>query len=378
MQISLLKLQFALHNHFCLVYFIIVCDTINLVGTNELEVNYSHCRAVNGFVSIRHWSLGPGANSSLNILFPKLEIITHFLLLFNINSVNDTVSLNTIFPKLRLIAGRQRFLNHTVYISKFYADDKIEMDNLAEICGPMWLQHSPLVCFRHSPLYWRLVPQISSKDYFNSFFTDLNVTQNLLDLSVQEDHVDARLSIAYEMPPDKRSELAYFSNARFSIFDIDQTMYQYITGQVQHPPNCTQRDRIEIAFEFADLVNSDHVNVFLVDHMKRHLETKNPLGKLNLSSHCITDPPTKLKELKPQFAITKGHYDIRHIYHSMISKPQYDRAEMDELYPFKFDHIYIIKVLLCFGPSLHHCTISQFRKLLLNKSKFLISILEKS
>lgn len=340
-----------------------------MAGTIELNGNYSHCRAVNGFVSIRHWRLGPGANSSLNILFPKLEIITHFLLLYNIISKNDTVSLNTVFPKLRLVAGRQRFLNHTVYIAKFYADDNIELNNLAEICGPMWLQNSPLVCFRHSNLYWRLVPPTRSKDYFNSFFTDLNVTQNLLNLSVEEDHIDARLSIDYEMPQDKRSELDNFSNARFSIFDIDLTMYQYITGEELHPPNCTQRDRIEIAFEFADLVNSDHVNVFLVDHMRQHLETMSPLGKIDLSSHCITDPPTKLKELKPQFAITNGHYDIRHIYHSMIPKPQYDRAEMDELYAFKFDHLYIIKVLLCFGPSLHQCTISQFRKLLLKKSK---------
>lgn len=328
---------------------------------------------MNGFVSIRHWTIESSVNGSLNILFPKLEIITHFLLLYNISSANGTTSLNTIFPKLHLIAGRQQFLNHTVYISKFFADDEIEMNNLAEVCGPIWLQYSPLVCFRYSNLYWRLVPQISNKDNYNKFFEDLNVTKNLLNLSVQEDHIDARLSIDYKMPSDKRPEFGSFTNARFSIFDIDLTMYKYITGEKAHQRNCSQHDRIKVenAFEFADLVNSDHVNVFLVNHMKQHLETYNPLGKVNLSSHCITEPPNKLKELKPEFALTQGHYDIRHIYHSLIAKPQFDSAYMDEMYVFKYDHLYIIKVLLCFGPSLHQCTISQFRKLFLKKSKFL-------
>lgn len=358
---------------FCnlIIFVLLVCDTINLAGTIDLSSNYSHCRVINGFVSIRHWKLGPSVNnvSALNVQFPNLEIITQFLLLYKINTVKDTVSLNTIFPKLHLIAGEQRFLNHTVYISKFFADDKIELNNLAEVCGPMWIQHSPLVCFRHSNLYWRLIPQINKKEYFDHTFDDLNITKNLLNPVVGKDHIDARLNIDYEMPADKWSELSRFKYARFSIFDIDPIMYRFITGEEPHPPNCTQLDRIEIAFEFADLVNSDHVNTFLVDHMKRHLDTMIPLGKLNLSAHCITEPPIKLKELKPQFDIANSHYDIRHIYHSLIPNPQYNVAEMDEQYSFKFDHLYIIKVLLCFGPTLHECSISKFRKLLLKKSK---------
>lgn len=320
-----------------------VCNSINLVQSSENGnfSKYSHCRVVNGFVSLRHFRISATANNSEKATFPKLEVITDFLVLYKISVQKNAVSLNSIFPNLRLVAGRRRFLNNSVYLSDLHTHNQIELNRLQEVCGPVWLQNSPSVCFRYSPLYWRLLPVKGQlAEQFRNLIIDLPLDSLLIE-SGQSSSFEGRLRVGFKLPEELRPTWDSYRHVRFTIFDIDPTMYNYIVGQVNKTANCNENAKQQHTFTLTDLVNSDHRNTFLEDHMARHLDTFDLLGMSNLSKHCITAPSNKFETINRKLGpVVLTKFDLRHIHHFLIpDKPNLYLGEMEKPFNFKFGHV---------------------------------------
>src|SRR5699024_1600043 len=184
---------------------------------------------------------------------------------------------------------------------------------------PFYLENSPSVCFRHSDLYWRLLPPSSSwPPHFNRDIAELTRDNFIVIKNDEEDHFHARLRIYFQMNDQHRLFWPKFTGLRLSIFEIDQAMFRYIQGGYHNRslPNCSSPDKMGHAFELADLFNSDHVNKFLTDHTVHHLDANDPLELMSLSEHCIMKAPERLNDVRPNYNYIKAHYDIRHIYHS--------------------------------------------------------------
>lgn len=72
----------------------------------------SGCRVVEGFVQIVLIDHAT-ENSFANLSFPELREITHYLLLYRVNSLR---SLGKLFPNLAVIRGETLFLNYALVV----------------------------------------------------------------------------------------------------------------------------------------------------------------------------------------------------------------------------------------------------------------------
>jgi insulin receptor len=72
----------------------------------------SGCRVVEGFVQIV--LIDHATESSfLNLTFPELREITHYLLMYRVNGLR---SLGKLFPNLSVIRGEMLFLNYALVV----------------------------------------------------------------------------------------------------------------------------------------------------------------------------------------------------------------------------------------------------------------------
>lgn len=345
-----------------MLHILSVCDDIDLVGSSSIK-NFQHCRVVSGYVAIRHLNLKP------SLSFANLEVITDFLMLYHVYSKNGTQSLNTLFPKLRFINGRRLFLNSSLFISHFYADNKIEMNALTNVCGPVWISNSHSVCFRHSAFYWQIQPKVNFAEPFERFS---NLTLENFDLySLHADHFHARIKIWYNISNFLRNIWMNFRYVRLSIYQVDRDQYSYMLDRLPIRPNCTDSAPLSEVFNLNDLTDSDHVNVYIRDQVIESLNSDRSLASFAYFSAAVTLSSSKLQP-RPQFNFLRANYDILSLMHTPIHVDTLGDSRIvqsKEDFLFQFDHIYLVKVYICFGVFIENCTISNFYKFMPTKSK---------
>ena len=94
--------------------------------------------------------------------FPKLTVITDYLLLFRVSGLD---SLSTLFPNLSVIRGRNLFYNYALVIFEMTSLKDIGLYNLRNITrGAIRIEKNPELCYLES-VDWSLIMDAE----FNNF-----------------------------------------------------------------------------------------------------------------------------------------------------------------------------------------------------------------
>lgn len=94
-----------------------------------------------------------------SLSFPKLTVITDFLLLFRVSGLD---SLSTLFPNLRVIRGRSLFYNYALVIYEMTSLKEIGLYNLRNITrGAIRIEKNPELCYIDS-VDWSLIMKADS------------------------------------------------------------------------------------------------------------------------------------------------------------------------------------------------------------------------
>ncbi|CDQ57961.1 unnamed protein product [Oncorhynchus mykiss] len=124
-----------------------------------------NCTVVEGFLQIL--LIGDKTNN-LNqelfrsLSFPKLTVITDYLLLFRVSGLD---SLSTLFPNLNVIHGRNLFYNYALVIFEMTSLKDIGLYNLRNITrGAIRIEKNPELCYLDS-VDWSLIMDAE----FNNF-----------------------------------------------------------------------------------------------------------------------------------------------------------------------------------------------------------------
>ncbi|XP_034445106.1 insulin-like growth factor 1a receptor [Hippoglossus hippoglossus] len=116
-----------------------------------------NCTVVEGYLQIllindKTNNIHPEAFSSLS--FPKLTVITDYLLLFRVSGLD---SLSMLFPNLSVIRGRQLFYNYALVIYEMTSLKDIGLYNLRNITrGALRIEKNPELCYLDS-VDWSLI-----------------------------------------------------------------------------------------------------------------------------------------------------------------------------------------------------------------------------
>ncbi|KAG7468186.1 hypothetical protein MATL_G00140170 [Megalops atlanticus] len=128
---------------------------------NRLE----NCTVVEGYLQIL--LIGDKTNSAnqesfRTLSFPKLTMITDYLLLFRVSGLD---SLSTLFPNLSVIRGRNLFYNYALVIFEMTSLKDIGLANLRNITrGAIRIEKNPELCYLDS-VDWSLIMDAE----FNNF-----------------------------------------------------------------------------------------------------------------------------------------------------------------------------------------------------------------
>lgn len=94
--------------------------------------------------------------------FPKLTMVTDYLLLFRVAGLD---SLSTLFPNLSVIRGRNLFYNYALVIFEMTSLKDIGLYNLRNITrGAIRIEKNPDLCYL-DPVDWSLVMDAEFNNY---------------------------------------------------------------------------------------------------------------------------------------------------------------------------------------------------------------------
>ncbi|KAI1904515.1 hypothetical protein AGOR_G00006440 [Albula goreensis] len=124
-----------------------------------------NCTVVEGYLQIL---LIGDKNNNVNqevfrtLSFPKLAMITDYLLLFRVSGLD---SLSTLFPNLSVIRGRNLFYNYALVIFEMTSLKDIGLYNLRNITrGAIRIEKNPELCYLDS-VDWSLVMDSESNNF---------------------------------------------------------------------------------------------------------------------------------------------------------------------------------------------------------------------
>nr|XP_029135091.1 insulin-like growth factor 1 receptor [Labrus bergylta] len=99
-----------------------------------------------------------------SLSFPKLTVITDYLLLFRVTGLD---SLSTLFPNLSVIRGRNLFYNYALVIYEMTSLKDIGLYNLRNITrGAMRIEKNPELCYLDS-VDWSLIMDAEFNNVIN-------------------------------------------------------------------------------------------------------------------------------------------------------------------------------------------------------------------
>ncbi|MEQ2184214.1 hypothetical protein GOODEAATRI_005619 [Goodea atripinnis] len=112
--------------------------------------------------------IGDKNNNNINqevfrtLSFPKLTMITDYLLLFRVSGLD---SLSTLFPNLSVIRGRNLFYNYALVIFEMTSLKDIGLYNLRNITrGAIRIEKNPELCYLDS-IDWSLIMDAEFNNY---------------------------------------------------------------------------------------------------------------------------------------------------------------------------------------------------------------------
>uniref|UniRef100_A0A8D0B1P3 Tyrosine-protein kinase receptor n=1 Tax=Sander lucioperca TaxID=283035 RepID=A0A8D0B1P3_SANLU len=153
-----------LFNTFCHIYF---CGPSIDIGNDITEFRrLENCTVVEGYLQIL--LIGDKNNNNINqevfrsLSFPKLTVITDYLLLFRVSGLD---SLSTLFPNLTVIRGRNLFYNYALVIFEMTSLKDIGLYNLRNITrGAIRIEKNPELCYLDS-VDWSLILDAEFNNY---------------------------------------------------------------------------------------------------------------------------------------------------------------------------------------------------------------------
>lgn len=99
-----------------------------------------------------------------SLSFPKLTVITDYLLLFRVSGLD---SLSMLFPNLSVIRGRNLFYNYALVIYEMTSLKDIGLYNLRNITrGAMRIEKNPELCYLDS-VDWSLIMDAEFNNVIN-------------------------------------------------------------------------------------------------------------------------------------------------------------------------------------------------------------------
>lgn len=157
---------------FCSVFFCLICVQIfsaipslffpacgpHVDIRNDISEfrKLENCTVVEGYLQIslmgdKTKNLAPEFRA---LSFPKLRMITDYLLLFRVNGLD---SLSTLFPNLTIIRGRNLFFNYALVIYEMTSLKDVGLYNLRNITrGAIRIEKNPELCYLDS-VDWSLI-----------------------------------------------------------------------------------------------------------------------------------------------------------------------------------------------------------------------------
>ncbi|KAL1271833.1 hypothetical protein QQF64_030849 [Cirrhinus molitorella] len=123
-----------------------------------------NCTVVEGYLQIL--LIGGKNNNNQEVFrtlsFPKLTMITDYLLLFRVSGLD---SLSTLFPNLAVIQGRSLFYNYALVIFELTSLKDIGLYNLRNITrGAIRIEKNPELCYLDS-VDWSLIMDAEFNNY---------------------------------------------------------------------------------------------------------------------------------------------------------------------------------------------------------------------
>lgn len=144
-----------------------VCGPSIDIGNDITEFRrLENCTVVEGYLQIL---LIGDKNNNINnqevfrsLSFPKLTMITDYLLLFRVSGLD---SLSTLFPNLTVIRGRSLFYNYALVIFEMTSLKDIGLYNLRNITrGAIRIEKNPELCYLDS-IDWSLIMDAEFNNY---------------------------------------------------------------------------------------------------------------------------------------------------------------------------------------------------------------------
>ncbi|XP_051796077.1 insulin-like growth factor 1b receptor isoform X2 [Acanthochromis polyacanthus] len=144
-----------------------ICGPSIDIGNDISEFRrLENCTVVEGYLQIL--LIGDKNNNNINqevfrsLSFPKLTMITDYLLLFRVSGLD---SLSTLFPNLTVIRGRNLFYNYALVIFEMTSLKDIGLYNLRNITrGAIRIEKNPELCYLDS-IDWSLIMDAEFNNY---------------------------------------------------------------------------------------------------------------------------------------------------------------------------------------------------------------------
>ncbi|XP_028256756.1 insulin-like growth factor 1b receptor isoform X2 [Parambassis ranga] len=144
-----------------------ICGPSIDIGNDISEFRrLENCTVVEGYLQIL--LIGDKNNNNINqeifrtLSFPKLTMITDYLLLFRVSGLD---SLSTLFPNLTVIRGRNLFYNYALVIFEMTSLKDIGLYNLRNITrGAIRIEKNPELCYLDS-VDWSLIMDAEFNNY---------------------------------------------------------------------------------------------------------------------------------------------------------------------------------------------------------------------
>ncbi|TNN64043.1 Insulin-like growth factor 1 receptor [Liparis tanakae] len=144
-----------------------ICGPSIDIGNDISEFRrLENCTVVEGYLQIL--LIGDKNNNNVHqdvfrsLSFPKLTMITDYLLLFRVSGLD---SLSTLFPNLAVIRGRSLFYNYALVIFEMTSLKDIGLYNLRNITrGAIRIEKNPELCYLDS-IDWSLILDAEFNNY---------------------------------------------------------------------------------------------------------------------------------------------------------------------------------------------------------------------
>ncbi|KAL6112769.1 igf1r [Pungitius sinensis] len=144
-----------------------ICGPSIDIGNDIIEFRrLENCTVVEGYLQIL--LIGDKNNKNVHqddfssLSFPKLTMITDYLLLFRVSGLD---SLSTLFPNLAVIRGRNLFYNYALVIFEMTSLKDIGLYNLKNITrGAIRIEKNPELCYLDS-IDWSLILDAEFNNY---------------------------------------------------------------------------------------------------------------------------------------------------------------------------------------------------------------------